>query len=129
MNTTTRFPTTRRSGWWPTILIVSVVVLTFKYNPLQFVMEAGPSAYYQARVALLQGGPGEQYEVSQSLSDGKITQREYSVAVFPAFLRSIPSGAPVFPPSEAGKTLEQQRNETLEMARIRSGQAVAPQRQ
>ncbi len=91
---------------------VNVAAMAIWGNPLMYFMEAGPSAYYQARVAYERGTDKEKATVVASFQDQKITMREYSDSVFPAYAETIPEkGEFVFPAAEKAKSKDQLRAE------------------
>jgi len=95
-----------------------------RWSPLDHFIEAGPTAYYQARVAYERGGVRERAEVRDALQRGEITSAGYSAHVFPAYLRVVRDGEDLFPPSEQRKSIDQLR---AELASVVLGKAHGPQ--
>lgn len=99
---------------WNSILMgitLAAVVIGWFYNPVEYFMEAGPAAYYQARIAYERGADAERESIRHAVSDGKITMREYSDTVFPAYLRTIQTQETPFPIAEQSKSRDQLRGE------------------
>lgn len=105
----TRRRTTSRFFW----VLIAVAAAAYLFNPLGYVMEAGSSAYYQARMAHLRGDASAKAAIGQALKDGKITQREYSDVVFPLYLKTVNAAEDPFPEIEKAKSKDQQRAQAL----------------
>lgn len=103
------------SGWAKSftygLLIVGILIVANRFNPLDYVMEAGPAAYYQAKIAYERGTNSARDSILDVTADGKITMHEYSETVFPLFLKSVSDGESVFPSSEQKKSLELLRDD------------------
>lgn len=95
---------------------MTAIVMAVWFNPLSYVVEAGASAYYQARVAYTRGNAQGKAAIRGALADGKITQHEYTAVVFPQYLNTVNSGENVFPATEQAKAKEQLRVEALAAA-------------
>lgn len=99
------------------ICLLALFYLLSKWNPLDYVMEAGSSAYYQARIGYERGASSEREQIAIALKDGKISMHEYSKTIFPAFLKvagNTRDGLEVFPDAERAKSIEDQRHELLQ---------------
>lgn len=101
----------RRDGILYTVAAAAVIFAAFKWNPLEYVIEAGPVAYYQARLAFVRGDSHAKIELRNALADGKLTMHKYSKVVFPAFVQTVHGGEALFPDEEASKGLDQLRAE------------------
>ena len=98
------------------IIFAVVVVILFKWNPLDYFLEAGSPAYYQARVAFERGDSGERSTIRLVMKGGNISMRDYSDMVFPAYQKTLPPGLnSPFPDSEAQKSKEQLRSELVSL--------------
>ena len=95
-----------------------------RWSPLDHFIEAGPTAYYQARVAYERGGVRERDDVREALQRGEITSAGYSSHVFSAYLRVVRDGEDLVPPSEQRKSINQLR---AELGGVVFAQARGPQ--
>ena len=93
------------------ICLVAAVAVLWAWSPFDYVLEAGNSAYYQARLAYIRGGEADKQAIKAAFSDKKITLREYSDVVFPLYLRGVNAPENLFPAQEQQKSKEQLRND------------------
>ncbi|MCC7684782.1 hypothetical protein [Janthinobacterium sp. FW305-128] len=89
------------------VCFVVAVVGVWNWSPFDYLLEAGSSAYYQARLAYLRGNNADKQAIKQAFSDRMITMHEYSEVVFPAYLRSVHGAEFAFPEKEKMKSKEQ----------------------
>ncbi len=80
-------------------------------NPVLIFMEAGPSAYYQARIAYGRSDTEGRASIAQAYQDKKISMREYSEKVWPVYVAGAVDRETVFPETEQSKSLDQLKNE------------------
>lgn len=106
------------SGWKGLGLMAAFVIVMFslfRWSPGDYFFEASGSAYYQARVAYQRGSAHERAAIVQAFRDGfrdgRISMRDYSTRVFPAYLNTVHDGEVVFPAAERAKPIEQLRSE------------------
>lgn len=107
--------TKKETYWLVGFLAINAAILGIWGNPLLYFWEAGPSAYYQARVAYERGSSRDKAVIAEVMVDEKITMHEYSDKVFPAYMRTpLPGGGEsVFPEVESSKTLARLRSELI----------------
>ncbi|HSY26731.1 MAG TPA: hypothetical protein VK832_04465 [Burkholderiaceae bacterium] len=91
----------------------AALVFMFVFDPLAYFTEAGPSAYYQARLAYQRGDVTDREAIRDSLKGGQISTHDYSRFVFPAYVKSAQNGESVFPRDERLKPIAQLRSEAV----------------
>lgn len=113
-STVARAPAKKRSKrdavWIGAYIAVLCAAGAIFGNPLELIWESGPSAYYQARVAYGRSPEGRA-AIAEAFEDRKITMREYSDLVFPAYLKGVSAPEPAFPDRERAKSMEQLKTE------------------
>ena len=93
------------------VCYVSAILGMWAWSPFDYMLEAGSSAYYQARLAYLRGTDADRRAIKHAFADRKIAMHEYSNIVFPAYLRGVHGTELVFPEQESSKSKEQLRIE------------------
>ena len=101
----------RKNNLVATICLVAAVVGLWAWSPFDYVLEAGNSAYYQARIAYTRGNDADRQAIKAAFEDKKITLHEYSDVVFPSYLRGVHAPENLFPVQEQKKSKEQLREE------------------
>lgn len=92
------------------ILLAGVgVFIVLHGNPADSFFDAGNSAYYQARVAYARGSHADKAAIEAVFVDRKISIREYSDTVFPAFLRTVKDGEETLPQAEQKRSVDDLR--------------------
>jgi hypothetical protein len=94
--------------------LVGIAILTSIYaNPFEYFWGAGSASYYQARIAFQRGSLSDKAAIARAGADGKITLREYSSVVFPAYLRVAHDGEVLFPENEQQKGIALLKSDLL----------------
>lgn len=93
--------------------LLLAAALLLRHNPLDYLFDAGPVAYYQARMAYLYGSEAQRAQLEALLDDQKVTQHEYSAVVFPVFAHTVPDNTSLFPSTEFNKSADILRGELV----------------
>lgn len=102
-----------RGGVVGALAFAALLFISFKWNPLDHIMEANPVAYYQARIAYQRGDNQTRAALHDAVAGGTLSMHSYSKIVFPAFMKTAVDGENLFPLVEAEKGIARLREEAL----------------
>lgn len=84
---------------------------SFRYSPLDYFLEASPAGYYQARIAYERGDQSGKNQIMEAFADDKLSMREYSDIVFPAYAKTIEGSQSPLPEDAQSKGIETLKEE------------------
>lgn len=95
------------------IAIAVILFVGWSYNPLEYVWETGTAAYSQAKQVCHVGAVNDCALIASQLEKGKLTMKDYSNVVFPAFSRIKGAELELMARGDENKSLDQLRQELV----------------
>lgn len=91
------------------LIFAGVGYALLQWNPMDYVLEAGGPAYYQARIAYERGSTAQRVHITEAFKDGKISMYDYQKVVFPSYLTVARDREELFPADESRQSMDELR--------------------